>query len=99
MKDDDGTGREDLTEAVDFLFGLLLLLVGCDGDERFDESNVLSLLDLDERIDEDFVTRDVIIGGAVFGSDDVFEDKDEAGGDGESLPMLEHGCASRASGL
>jgi hypothetical protein len=58
----------------------------------------LSLLDVDERMDEDLVTRDVIMGGAVLGSIDVFKDKDE-GGDGESFPMLEHVCASRANGL
>jgi len=58
----------------------------------------LSLLDVDERMDEDLVTRDVIMGGAVFGSNDVFKGKDE-GGDGESFPILEHVCARRANGL
>jgi hypothetical protein len=53
----------------------------------------LSLLDVDERMDEDLVTRDVIMGGAVLGSNDVFKDKDEEdeedGGEGESFPILE----------
>jgi hypothetical protein len=49
----------------------------------------LSLLDVDERMDEDLVTRDVIMGGAVLGSNDVFKENDE-GGDGESFPILEH---------
>ncbi|CAF5091701.1 unnamed protein product, partial [Rotaria socialis] len=65
------------------------------GDERLDDNNNLSVLTADERVDEDLFTRDVIIGGAVLGSNDVFKDKyedddDDDGGDGESLPMLEH---------
>ncbi len=44
-------------------------------------------------MDEDLVTRDVIMGGAVLGSNDVFKDNDEdndEGGDGEFFPILEH---------
>ncbi len=40
-------------------------------------------------MDEDLVTRDVIMGGAVLGSNDAFKENDE-GGDGESFPILEH---------
>jgi len=77
------------TGSVDFLF--VIVLFSCDGDERLDDDNDLSLLDVDddERMDEDLVTRDVIMGGAVLGSDDVFKDNDD-GGDGESFPILEH---------
>jgi hypothetical protein len=39
----------------------------------------LSVLDADERMDED-----VIMGGAVFGNNN------DEGGDGESFPILEH---------
>jgi hypothetical protein len=80
------------TGSVDFLFAMILFV--CDGDERFDDDNNLSLLDVDERMDEDLVTRDVIMGGAGLGSNDVFKDNDEhdddEGGEGESLPILEH---------
>jgi len=76
----------DFTGCVDFLFVIVLFV--CDGDERLDDDNDLSLLDIDERMDEDLVTRDVIMGGAVLGSNDVFKDNDE-GGDGESFPILE----------
>lgn len=51
------------TGCVDFLFAMILFV--CNGDERFDDNNDLSLLDVDERMDEDLVTRDVIMGGAV----------------------------------
>jgi len=91
--DDDVRIVLGFTGSVDFLFVIILFV--CDGDERFDDDDDdLSLLDIDERMDEDLVTRDVIMGGAVFGSNDVFEDKDEddedEGGDGESFPILEH---------
>jgi hypothetical protein len=80
------------TGCVDFLFAIILFV--CDGDERLDDNNDLSLLDVDERMDEDLVTRDVIMGGAVLGSNDVFkdndDDEDDEGGDGESFPILEH---------
>lgn len=80
------------TGCVDFLFARVQLV--CDGDERFDDNNDLSLLDVDERMDEDLVTRDVIMGGAVFDSNEVFKDNDDddedEGGDGESFPILEH---------
>ena len=76
------------TGTVDFLF--VLVLLGCNGAERFDnDTNVLSLLDVDERTDIGLVTRDVIIAGVVLGSDDVLKDKDE-GDDIGSLPILEH---------
>jgi hypothetical protein len=86
-KDEDGTIVLGFTGSVDFLFAIVLFV--CDGDERFDDDNNLSLLDVVERMDEDLVTRDVIMGGAVLGSSDEFKDNDE-GGDGESFPMLEH---------
>ena len=80
------------TGSVDFLFVIVLFV--CEGDERLVDDNDLSLLDVDDRMDEDFVTRDVIMGGAVLGSsDDVFSENDEDeddGGDGESFPILEH---------
>ncbi len=90
----------DFTGCVDFLFVIVLFV--CDGDERLDDDNDLSLLDIDERMDEDLVTRDVIMGGAVLGSNDVFKDNDEdndEGGDGEFFPILEHVWARRANGL
>lgn len=101
MKDDDGIVVLGFTGTVDFL--LTSILFGCDGDERLVDNNNLSLLAVDETVDDALVTRDVIIGGAVLGSNDVFndsdEDDDDEGGDGESLPILEHVCASKANGL
>lgn len=91
----------DFTGCVDFLFARVQLV--CEGDERFDDNNDLSLLVVDERMDEDLVTRDVIMGGAVFDSNEVFkdndDDEDDDGGDGESLPILEQVWARRAKGL
>jgi hypothetical protein len=90
--DDDVIVVLGFTGSVDFLF--VIILFDCDGDERLDDDDDLSLLDIVERMDEDLVTRDVIIGGAVLGSNDVFKDKedddDDEGGDGESFPILEH---------
>ena len=93
-KDEAGRIVLGFTGSVDFL--VVSVLFDCEGDERLvdDDDDDLSLLDADERMDEDFVTRDVIMGGAVFGSsDDAFNEKDDdedEGGEGESLPMLEH---------
>jgi hypothetical protein len=60
--------------SVYFLFVFI-----CESDERLD----LSVLDNDDDIlDEDFVTRDVIMGGAEYDIDE--------GEDGQSFPILEH---------
>lgn len=94
MKDEDND--DDIvvlpfTGCVDFL--VVGVLFVWDGDERFDIDD-LSLVDVDERTDEDLLTRDVIIGDAVFNSKELFKDNDDddddVGGDGQSFPILEH---------
>lgn len=95
-EDDDESVACDFTGCVDF-FVMFVLFVWDDGDERFDDDD-LSLVDVDERMDEDLLTRDVIIGEALVDSNELFKDN-ELGGDGESLPILEHVWARRANGL
>jgi hypothetical protein len=61
-----------------------LLVFNCESDERLVDLSVL-----DNDVDEDFVTSDVIMGGAEF----------DIGEDGQSFPILEHVWARRANGL
>ena len=74
----DGAIIEPFTGGVDFFVAIVLFI--CEGDERFDEKeeeddddddNDLSMLDVDEGMDEDLVTSDVIMGGAGLGNNDV----------------------------
>ena len=79
-KDDDGAIIKAFTGGVDFFVPIVLFV--CEGDERFeeeedddddddDDDNDLSTLDVDEGMDEDLVTSDVIMGGAGLGNNDV----------------------------
>jgi hypothetical protein len=88
MKDDDVDIALGLNGIGHFLF--VFILFNCESDERLVDENDLSVLD-DNILDEDFVTRDVIMGGAEF---DIDEDED-----GQSFPILEHVWARRANGL
>lgn len=69
-KEDDGAIIEPFTGGVDFFVGIVLFV--CEGDERLEEEDdEWSTFDVDEGMDEDLVTSDVIMGGAGFGNNDV----------------------------
>ncbi len=78
MKDEDVEIVLVFNESVDFLF--VFLLFDCKGDEFLVNENDLSELEIVD--DEDFLTRDVIIGEVEF--------EIEEGDDRQSFPILEH---------
>jgi len=83
MKDEDVEIVLVFNESVDFL--LVFLLFDCKGDEFLVNENDLSELVIFDV--EDFLTRDVIIGGVEFEIDEEEDDDDD---DEQSFPILEH---------